>query len=60
MTIYQSKQELLNSMDEAIRVEDGTVSIEDEANLQGPLMDELVYNAVFADDDVRALAGWLI
>lgn len=60
MTIYQSEQQLLNSMDEAIRVEDGTVSIEDEANLQGPLMDELVYNAVFADDDVRSLASWLI
>jgi fructose/tagatose bisphosphate aldolase len=60
MTIYQSEPDLLDSLDEAIRVEDGTVNVENEANLRGALVDELVYNAVFADDDVKALARWLI
>jgi fructose/tagatose bisphosphate aldolase len=60
MTIYQRGQELLDSMDEIIRVEDGTIKVQNKTKLQGPAMDELVYNAVFADDDVKALARWLI
>jgi fructose/tagatose bisphosphate aldolase len=47
-------------MDGVVRVEDGSVVISDEAKLQGPAIDELVYNAVFAAADVKAVARWLI
>ncbi len=60
MTIHQSEQDLLDSIDGIIHVADGSLTIEDREALQGPAMDELVYNAVFADDDVKALARWLI
>jgi fructose/tagatose bisphosphate aldolase len=60
MTIYQDKQDLLGSIDDAIHVENGTVEIQNETDLQGLAMGELVYNAVFAQDDVKALARWLI
>jgi fructose/tagatose bisphosphate aldolase len=60
MTIYQSKQDLLSAMDGVVQVEDGAVMIRDEAKLQDPAIDELVYNAVFADEDVRAVARWLV
>ncbi len=60
MTIYQTKQELLSSMEEAIRVTDGAVTVPDEPRLQGPAMDRLIYNAVFAGAEVKALARWLI
>jgi len=60
MTIYRNEQDLLDSVDEIIQVEDGTVKIQKETDLQGPAMDELVYNAVFAQGGVKALARWLI
>ena len=60
MTIYRNEQDLLNSVDESIRVEDGVVKIQNETTLQGAAMDELVYNAVFAPDGVKAAARWLI
>ncbi len=60
MTIHQSKQELLSSIEEIVRVEDETVVIKDETKLQGLAIDELIHNAVFADDDVKATARWLI
>lgn len=60
MTIYQTKQELLESMQEAIQVRDGAVTVPDESKLQGPAMDQLVYNAVFGADEVKATARWLI
>ena len=60
MTLFQSKEGLLTTLDGTVRVEDGSVIIESEANLQGPGTDALTYNAVFADDEVKALARWLI
>jgi fructose/tagatose bisphosphate aldolase len=60
MTIYQNTQDLLKSINETIRVENGSVKIQNETALQGPAMDELVYNAVFAQDDVKSLARWMI
>jgi len=60
MKIHQSEQELLESVATIIDVEDGTVAIPDEADLQGPAVDGLVYNAVFADNDVKVSARWLI
>lgn len=58
--IYQSKQALLDALENIARLENGTVVIEDEAKLAGPVMDELVYNAVFAADQVKVTARWLL
>lgn len=60
MTIHKNKQELFSSMKHIVRVEDDTVVVKDEKELQGPDLDNLVYNAVFADDDIRAGARWLL
>jgi len=60
MIVHKSERDLLNSIGTIIHVADGSLTIEDREALQGPAMDELVYNAVFADDDVKALARWLI
>jgi len=58
--IYQNKQELLNTLENIVRVEDGTVTIVDEVALRGPVLDKLIYNAVFAEGEVQAAARWLI
>jgi fructose/tagatose bisphosphate aldolase len=60
MTTYQTKQDLLSAMGAVVQVEDGSVTILDQAKLQGPAIDDLVYNAVFAGQDVKAVARWLI
>ena len=60
MTVFQTKEELLTSIEEIVHVEDGAVVIDDEAGLEGSAMDELVYNAVFANHEVKATARWLI
>lgn len=44
----------------AVSVEDGAVSIVDENAIASPAMDELVYAAVFGDQDSRDNARWLI
>ena len=44
----------------AVRVEDGNVTIVDEAALASPEMDDLVRAAVFGDQDTRDNARWLI
>ena len=43
-----------------VAVEDGKVRVVDEAKLRGPVLDELVYNAVFAEGDVQATARYLL
>jgi fructose/tagatose bisphosphate aldolase len=60
MSVHQNREALFNSLEGIVRVEDGTVAIEDETQLEGPVLDDLVYNAVFADEDVKATARWLI
>ncbi|MGD9029598.1 MAG: class II fructose-bisphosphate aldolase [Anaerolineae bacterium] len=60
MTIYQSENDLLHAAETVVHVEDGVVAITDEAKLRGPAIDELVYNAVFAGQGVKAAARWLI
>jgi len=47
-------------MNGAVTVEDGTVTIDNESAIASPAMDELVYAAVFGDDDSRDNARWLI
>jgi fructose/tagatose bisphosphate aldolase len=60
MTLHHHKQELLGTMEGIVRLEDGTVFIEDEGQLEGRAMDALVYEAVFGNDEVKATARWLI
>lgn len=44
----------------AVTVEDGKVSIDDEAGIASGQMDALVYAAVFGDQDAKENARWLI
>src|SRR5512140_80669 len=44
----------------AVSVENGKVTIDDEAGISSPQMDALVYSAVFGDKDARDNARWLI
>ncbi len=50
-------EHLLNG---AVSVENGKVSIDDEAGVSSPQMDVLAYSAVFGDQDTRDNARWLI
>ena len=47
-------------MNGAVSVENGRVTINNEAALAGPEMDALVRSAVFGDEDTRDNARWLI
>ena len=58
--IYQNKMALMDGLEGIISVEDGAVTVEDPAKLQSPVMDELVYNAVFAEGEAQTTARWLI
>jgi len=60
MTVYQQEDELFESFEGVLHVEDGNVVIEDKAGVQAPVMDDLAYNAVFAPVDVKSTARWLI
>jgi fructose/tagatose bisphosphate aldolase len=44
----------------AVSVENGKVTIDDEAGISSPQMDALVYSAVFGDKDTKDNARWLI
>ena len=44
----------------AVAVENGKVTIEDEAGISSQQMDALAYSAVFGDQDTRDNARWLI
>ncbi len=51
---------LLQSLDGVLRVEGDGVAVIDDAGLRGRAIDDLVRNAVFADDPVRSSARWLV
>src|SRR6187549_1925431 len=44
----------------AVTVENGKVTVDDEAGIASPQMDALVYSAVFGDQDTKDNARWLI
>lgn len=44
----------------AVTVHDGTLSVHDAQALATEQMDDLVHDAVFGDDETRALARWII
>lgn len=58
--LRQTPGELFESLRGIVTVEDGQVRVVDEARLRGPALDELVYNAVFAEGDVQATARYLL
>jgi fructose-bisphosphate aldolase class II len=44
----------------AVTVDNGKISIDDEAGISSPQMDALAYSAVFGDQDTKDNARWLI
>ena len=60
MTVYRHEEELLEGFEGILHVENGNVVIEDETGLQGPAIDDVVYNAVFAHDEAKSAARWLL
>ncbi|HYO29132.1 MAG TPA: hypothetical protein VER37_01010, partial [Thermomicrobiales bacterium] len=51
---------LLHALDGVARVDGDGVEVLDEGAFRGHLIDELIRNAVFADEPVRSAARWLI
>jgi fructose/tagatose bisphosphate aldolase len=58
--IAQSVTDLQNALKGVVKIEDGEVRVVDEAKLRGPVLDDLVFNAVFAEDEVQATARYLL
>lgn len=58
--LYQTQEALLDALEGVVHVEDGAVVIDDEGALAGSVTDDLVYNAVFAADEVKKMARWLL
>jgi fructose-bisphosphate aldolase class II len=50
----------MHYFDKAVSVHDGTVSVHDAQALATEQMDNLVHDAVFGDEETRALARWMI
>jgi fructose/tagatose bisphosphate aldolase len=58
---YNSLQELNDSIKGVVKIEDGWVSIINEAAVQGDLVDRLLFNAVFNEDtEILNKTRWLI
>ncbi len=58
---YKSLQELNDSIKGVVKIEDGWVSIINEAAVQGDLVDRLLFNAVFNEDtEILNKTRWLI
>ncbi len=51
---------LVNPFDKSVTVLDGRVDVHDESAVASPAMDNLVYAAVFGDEEERDDARWLI
>ncbi|MGD1994811.1 MAG: class II fructose-bisphosphate aldolase [Anaerolineae bacterium] len=58
--IAQSVADLRSALKGIVAVEDGGVRVLDEAQLRGPVLDDLVFNAVFAAEEVQATARYLL
>jgi fructose/tagatose bisphosphate aldolase len=50
-TIAKNKEELSQILSSAVSVENGKVSIQDESKLRETVIDDLVYTAVFSEDE---------
>jgi fructose/tagatose bisphosphate aldolase len=60
MTTCDTAENLMGGLEGVVNVMDGIVTIADEAELRGPVIDRLVYNSVFGGGDVKTTASWLI
>ena len=56
----KSPKNLVNSLKGTVAVKDGKVKVLDAARLRGPMTDELVRSAVFADGETQATARYLL
>ena len=57
---YSSAREMLRSLQGTLEIQSGQLKVLDEERLRKEALDELVYTAVFADDETKAAARWLI
>jgi len=58
--IANSPVKLFQSLKGVVAVRDGGVQVLDDGRLRGPVLDELVYNAVFAEGETQATARYLL
>ena len=58
--IAQTVKDLQSALKGIVAVEDGEVQVLDEDELRGPVLDDLVFNAVFAEGEVQATARYLL
>ncbi|MEA1971082.1 MAG: class II fructose-bisphosphate aldolase [Thermodesulfobacteriota bacterium] len=59
--IYQTIDQLKQSIVDVLTIEKGNIVISDENRLRDVLVDDLIYSAIFSpDDEVKSSARWLI
>lgn len=58
--VFPSVDQLVKGLDGAVRIEGDGVEISDPGAVRAPLMDRLVWSAVFGEPDVQAGSRWLI
>jgi fructose/tagatose bisphosphate aldolase len=57
---YATVRELLATLAPVAELRNGSISISDEAAFRAETIDQLVYSAVFGDDDVKSASRWVI
>ena len=57
---YASVPEMLSAVRGSVQPNNGGVTVADPEMLRNEHLDNLVYTAVFGDDETRAAARWLI
>ncbi|HET7035590.1 MAG TPA: class II fructose-bisphosphate aldolase [Thermomicrobiaceae bacterium] len=60
MQSYTSIRELVNELNPAAQLSNGSLAISDARAFREQMLDRLVYSAVFGGDDVKAASRWLI
>ncbi len=60
MESYSTISELLEHLRPAAELRNGSIAIHDERAFRENVLDRLVYSAVFAGDDVKPAARWII
>jgi fructose/tagatose bisphosphate aldolase len=57
---YATVRELLAALAPVAELRNGSISISDEAAFRADAVDQIVYSAVFGDDDVKSASRWII
>lgn len=60
MNSYATVRELLASLAPVAELRNGSIAITDETGFRADAVDQLVYSAVFGDDDVKSASRWVI